>query len=302
MKFPCELLAEPYLAQLRIEVARNLKQLGYTQTQSAELLQVSQPVISSYLKKSRHQEDLPQVIISQAMDVAKEVTQILHNRGLEGTSEAINTACHQCKVMRQSGPTCIYHKSITSNLGDDCTSCLTQKPLIELQNNKEGVLNELNDLLSNLRGIDNFYKIIPEVGMQIINSITDPNSMSDIAAFPGRIIKRSKNTVLADAPTFGGSETTSQLLLDLQSKQFDVRTIAAIKTSDWLLNKLDQEKVPFLVIKGFEENMSQKIGQLFFDHSGFVIAGMESIGYESISYICTASTQELHDIILNILN
>jgi len=301
MKFPCELLAEPYLAQLRLEVAYNLRDLQYTQTEIAALLQVSQPVISGYLRKSRHQSQLPQVILSRAREVAAEITAILHTQGLDGTEAAIRTGCLECKIMRQAGPTCMFHKQETSYLSENCTSCLTAKPLVQLQVDKQGVLQDLSSLFDDLISHSQVNRLIPEIGMQIVHGITEPRSMSDIAAFPGRIIKRKNSSPLADTPVFGGSETTSQLLLDLRKKHPALHCIAAIKTTDWLQRRLEQIEIPIQVIEGLEEHIQELIADILIPAESFVLVGKKSIGFESISYVCADSTNTLGHLLQLIL-
>lgn len=301
MKFPCELLAEPYIAQLRVETAKNLHEEGYTQMDIAKLLQVSQPVISGYLKKGRNQAKLPQLLLSSARDVAFEVTKIFKDQGQEGTEQAINIGCRECKILRQSGPTCIYHKSITNHLEPNCTACLTGTPLLQLQIDKQGVLKELSslfDFLANSKSID---KIIPEIGMQIVCSTRDPETMSDIAAFPGRIIKRKNRIPLAETPIFGGSETTSQLLLDIRKINPIIRCITAIKTSTWLSNRLKMLNYQYLVIEKLEEDMSKQINGIDQISNMSIIVGKNSVGYESISYVCTSNTKEMVELLSDIL-
>jgi len=301
MKFPCELLAEPYIAQLRIEIAHLLHRQDYTQNQIANLLQVSQPVVSGYLKKSKYNADLPDTIVSRAKIVAHDITSILQAKGIAGTEEAIARGCHDCKIMRQAGPTCIYHKSITSNLADDCTSCLTKEPLIQLQVDKQSVLRDLSQLFSLLKSKPQIDQIIPEIGMQIIHSIEHPSSMSDIGAFPGRIIKRVGALPLASPPSFGSSETTSQLLLDLRSRGIVIRTIAAIKTNRYLENRLATLDLDIFEVSGFEENMSDKLAELDLNDSSLLLVGRDSVGYESISYVCCKNINELEVTLLDLL-
>lgn len=298
MKFPCELLAEPYLAQVRIQVARTLREREFTQVEIADLLQVSQPVVSGYLKKSKNQSKLPPDLISRAITVAEDITRILQVQGKNGTEQAIQLGCHNCKIMRQYGPVCEYHRLSTDNLDLKCTACHTQPDLIQLQVSKSDLLIDLSKFFNTISSKTGFHHYIPEIGLQIVYSIENPQGPSDIAAFPGRIIKRKGRTLLSEIPVFDGSETISQFLLAIKKANSGVRCLMTIKSSPVTLAKLEKSNYKYHIIQGLEEGFYTKIDNIDLNtNTPFFLIGEHSIGFESITYVCTKSLDEMLDII-----
>jgi predicted fused transcriptional regulator/phosphomethylpyrimidine kinase/predicted transcriptional regulator len=303
MKFPCEIIAEPYITQLRIEAANFLHRQNLSQSQIANLMQISQPVVSGYLKKKSIPENVPDAIILKAREVGKQIGQMLLQDGEEIIPQAIGRACIECKILRQAGPTCIFHRQIIPQLDQDCDKCLTPQNLIELQVDKESALRTLRTTVTNLIRQPNIAHIIPEIGLQVVYGVQNVDSISDIVAFPGRINKRKNRPPLFGAPSFGGSETTSHLLMELRKYNLSITTIATLKSSKWLINRLLECDVEIKSVDGFDLDYVaglQKIDEL--NSSAIVIVDMGSPGFEAISYFCCESLDSLETYLLKILN
>lgn len=298
MKFPCEIIAEPYMAQIRIVAAKFLANQGFNQSQIARLLQVSQPVVSGYLKKQGQFTEVPDNIVLKAEEVGKKVGKLLEMRGKDGIPEAISLGCRECKILRQRGPTCIYHEQ-KMELPSDCSLCLTPENLIQLQQDKESILFELRELYRFLSRKKYINKLIPEIGLQIVYGTEDMDSIFDIAGFPGRIIKRKSSNPLADPPTFGSSETTSHLLLRIRERDNKVRSIAGMKTSNYLKNQLDKFDISYKSTKEFDTSYEDKIDEIFISKTSlpFFIMNQGSFGFEPISYLIAEDLDQMKYII-----
>ncbi len=303
MKFPCEIITEPYIAEMRITITKILKGKGYSQIQIAELLQVSQPIISGYLRKEKTYDDVPSEIIHSAQTIGIEIAELLISKGEEGIPESISMACYQCKMLRTGGPVCLYHKQSIPILEEDCTRCLSGHDVISLQVDKTLILSNLRVVYKEITSMKHIERIIPEIGMQIVLGGPNMNNTMDIAGFPSRIIKRKKSNLMADGPIFGGSSSLSDLLLLLNKKFSGIFALASIKTSDWLIKRLANLNKTYEVIDGFDLDYKKKIDDIVaISKLPLVIIDYGSLGYEAISYIVSADHIELVKLIREIVN
>ncbi|MCH8907998.1 MAG: hypothetical protein IH840_12995 [Candidatus Heimdallarchaeota archaeon] len=301
MKFPCELIAEPYIAHLRVTVAKTLKQDGLTQQQIAKLLGVSQPVVSGYLRKNKIFTG-PKEISIQAENVGKQISSILVKSGENGTTDAIEMGCRTCKKLRQGGPVCVFHKEVVKGLKEDCTSCWTKDDLILLQTDKESLLSELRKFFSKFSEKTKFQVLIPEIGLQIAYGTQNMLDAQDIASFPNRIIKRKKGKPIAEIPMFGSSETMSKILLQSRSVNQDVRLVIGVKTSDWLIQRLIEHQVTMVTTNDFEQNYTNIISHQMKGDLPLAIVNVDEIGYESICYIFFAESETLENLTVKLIS
>jgi predicted fused transcriptional regulator/phosphomethylpyrimidine kinase/predicted transcriptional regulator len=303
MKFPCELITEPYITEIRITITKILKEKGYSQNQISDFLQVSQPIVSGYLRKDKLYDDVPNEIVHSAKTVGAEIAELLMIKGKSGIPESISMACYQCKMLRTGGPVCLYHKHIIPSLEEDCTRCLSGKDVISLQVDKTRILSNLRMVYYEITNLKNIERIIPEIGMQIVLGGSDMNSTMDIAGFPSRIIKRKKSNLMADGPIFGGSSSLSDLLLLLNNKSSNIFALASIKTSEWLTKRLTNLEKRFEVIDGFDLEYRRKIDEIIqISQLPLVIIDHGSLGYEAISYILSSNHNELIKLMREIVN
>lgn len=92
MRLPCEQVVNDILPAVRSLVAKDLRDKGYSQTEIADLLNLTQPAVSQYLSASRGKqiqriqenpvvrdqiEDLVDAILNRADD--DELSQMLHD-------------------------------------------------------------------------------------------------------------------------------------------------------------------------------------------------------------------------------
>ena len=304
MKFPCELLTEPYLVQIRRSAARYLNSQGMTQIEIAQVLGVSQPLVSSYIKRDYVSSDMENQISDIANSVGIEIAQILKIEGVAGSQRALSIGCSNCKILRQQGIGCLLHKINTPSLSDECTSCHTGQNLIDLKMYRSSLITDLNMLFTLFNENKKLQYLIPEIGLQIVLGVGDFRTPNDIAAFPGRIRKKKRGDLIAEHPTFGSSETLAGLLILIRSNLKTCSTIAAIKTSEWLQEKLDLNSLSKFHISQFDADYTHGLDKLFESYKTielpFVIYNEGNVGYEDISYLICQSTDELREILISL--
>ncbi|OLS24439.1 MAG: Bifunctional thiamine biosynthesis protein ThiDN [Candidatus Heimdallarchaeota archaeon LC_2] len=300
MRFPCEIISEPFLARLRSDAAKYLYKKGYSQQSIADLLQVSQPIVSSYLKRKHNtNSEIPEIILREAQQIGTQIGEILDTQGNEGIPQSISIACQSCKKLRQGGGTCYYHKLLNPHLEENCTRCLTSEKLIVLQIDRENIINQLQLIFKNLINTTKYNYLIPEIGLQIVIGTSDMKSQDDIAGFPGRIIKRKTGLPSTEIPIFSTSQTMSKLLLITRKYFPNISGLAGIKTTEWLIEKLQETGISYFEYQGFDKNYENHMIELRENNDfppinkPFVVVDQGSIGFEAISYVFAEKPNDL---------
>lgn len=221
MRLPCEIVVNELLPFLRKSMAERLHSLGFTQTQVAQLLNVSQPAVSYYLK-----QDMTQSRYSSEYNKEKivELTDTL--LAGEPTPTLIRGICQFCMSLRTYGTTCRFHRE-QIDLEEECTACIVNVPL-PTHSEKNEVLQDLRIAIGLFEQTPEAVYLMPEVAIQIVRSISDVTSTDEVAAVPGRIVKVRGQLKSIARPEFGVSSHMAKILMNLIKKNPTLGIRAAI--------------------------------------------------------------------------
>jgi len=126
---PCEVAVKCVLPVIRAMLAKELMSTNrMKQKQVADILKVSQPAISLYVRKIRgraisleNDEDIEELVRSVAAALAENKL---------STRDMIPKYCEICKTIRAKGLLCKLHKAFDPTINiETCELCRTDKPL-----------------------------------------------------------------------------------------------------------------------------------------------------------------------------
>jgi hypothetical protein len=293
MRPPCETVVNNYLTGLRVELANTLTERGYSQTKISNLLGVSQPAISGYLKANAIDYWL---FSKEALDqlTSQIITQIESNSPKE---EVIESICIFCKEQRIQGPMCKLHKQELSFLPENCEACIS---IEKSSGERHLLLNDLDIASKEMVGYPLFFRLIPEVQLNIASCLKEAKSLEEVAAFPGRIIKVSNNALIISKAQFGASVHTAEILLKVQSLIASVTTAITLAYNHQTLVLLEK----LALKKAYDgKPFSQKNEALVITADApFFIVDQGAEGIEPIIYLFTESIHETKEIIASLLN
>ncbi len=246
MRPPCEIISQIFLPLIRGLVALDLTS-KMTQQEVAEKMGVSQPTISSYLKSLEKFQEVGEAYLqSEAVNIlVTEISQmILSNQSSE---EIIRTICSTCVSMRIGGITCRKHVSSYSGISQGCTGCLpiTDKKLID---ERKAILGLLLTSIKLVEENDSFVKILPQVLTNICQSISNPKTIDDVAAIPGRITKVKGKACASFPPEFGVSEHMAKLLISMAKINQAISALICIAYNEDVKGILNQMKATYYTI------------------------------------------------------
>ncbi|MCG3219160.1 MAG: hypothetical protein KAR35_09165 [Candidatus Heimdallarchaeota archaeon] len=292
MRPPCETVVNNYLTALRVALANLLNEKGYSQTKISDLLGVSQPAISGYLKSNAidywlfSREALHQI-------TGQIIIQIENNSPKE---EVIESICIFCKEQRIHGPMCKAHKQELSFLPENCEACVSNK---KSSRERYTLLNDLDNASKEMIEHPLFYRLIPEVQLNIASCLKEAKSSEEVAAFPGRIIKVSKKAQIISQAQFGASEHTAGILLHVRRLNAKVTMAVTLAYSHPTLSLLEK----LAIKKAYDgKPFSQKNETLVISvDTPFFIVDQGAEGIEPIIYLFTKSIHETKKVIASLL-
>jgi hypothetical protein len=216
---PCILVGERVLPAVRQAVAKILvKEKGYSQSRAAELLGITQAMVSKYASGAIKRLDDP---IQDDIDaLAREIAEVLEQPG-EGT----RLLCSRCLSWRESLKLCGLHKS-ESDI-EECRACLN---LGRQSNPRNMVLHTISRAVEMLID-ENIVELIPQVRSNIAMCIPDPAGPQDVASVPGRLIVVRGRLVSPTDPEFNASRHTTGFLLRIHESVPAIRSLLNIRHS-----------------------------------------------------------------------
>jgi len=105
------------------------------------------------------------------------------------------------------------------------------------------VLMNVDEARKILEASPDVVKLVPEVGMNVAMAIPYAETMNDIAALPGRLVKVSGHVKTLSCPRFGASTHLAKYLLEIMKHDPEKKAAINVKFSEETLNLLREKKL-----------------------------------------------------------
>jgi hypothetical protein len=236
---PCLLFIEKLLSDLRIRVAHNLKLSGFSQTEIAHHLHVSQAMVSKYLSYNPE--------LSEEMDeVASEISRMIVQKKDE--KDILLYLCQTCFRWREGGITCTLHTLV------DCTVC-AQLRSPDIMDEKQKVIQNVKEALALLESHPPMVALMPEVRMNIAMALKNASNPMEVAAVPGRLIPLHGKVTAVSDPEFGASHHLASILLMTGNKaviniKYTGEVLSSLKTLSFSYTDSPETPADILIDKG----------------------------------------------------
>jgi len=237
------LVNERILPVIRQKVARILvDERGYSQKRVADLLGITQAMVSKYL--SRKTRPIDSEVDEELDGLVLRLVEVLESPG-----EATRTLCTFCLSLRESAKLCPIHKEMTGD--EDCHACMNLR-------SKDNPRNRTLHMLESAVGLlieENIKALIPEVRTNMAMCTEDPSGPFDVASIPGRLIVIRDKVMSPTAPEFNASRHTTNLLLRINSLQPGIRSIMNIAYNDKVLKACNELELKEKLLIRDEDNL-----------------------------------------------
>lgn len=212
---PLEFIVEMLINPLKGILAHELAERGYSQSRIGQLLGISQPAVSIYLKnpKSHYEDKLLKALDKRQLDsLVRSVIALVETSSAE---EIIRYITNYSIALLSSLRLCQYHKAQYPTL-QNCEICR------DLSVNSE-TAQQLELALEILRACVNCYKLVPKVLMNIVE--VGPEGA---LAFPGRLHVEGTRIVARGKPKPDASRFLAKLVLEVAKLYSEIRSVANI--------------------------------------------------------------------------
>lgn len=234
MKPPCLLMVNKFIPILRKRISKNLSEKGYTQNQIADILGITQAMVSKYLKEPVENEEL------NLESLSKLLSDKISNDYPE--EELITDLCKNCLEWREDGTICSVHREYHDL--SECRVCMDLRNQ-ETSEKRSKILNSLNRVIELMNKDSNFTELIPEVRSNIAYALPKASKKSQIAAIPGRITKVKDRAIVHSKAEFGASDHLSSIILPVLKASPETRSILDIKYEEDFKDILDKENLNY---------------------------------------------------------
>ncbi len=271
---------------LRARIASILYGEGFTQAKIAEILDITQAMVSKYL--SGKSKKLPPNVQKLVDKIAEEIANlILYGAGKE---ELIKFNTQKFMEFFESDIGCKAYLQY-AGLEDD-SFC---RELFNVTPSRSGVLEMLNLALGQLLNDDKFIDLLPEIRSNFVYSIPNPKDYRDVAAVPGRITIV-KGKLFALPPEFGASTHTATILIELAKISPQIRSVLNIKFDNRIRHALERAGFKVTEIIGEkrdEEQTVKMIAEKFRENKWDAVIDRGAFGIEPVVYIFGKNPMEV---------
>lgn len=289
---PHELVGRYIAPEMKGLIAHFLNDKGLGQFKIAKIMGISQPMVNKLLSKPKeyYYEKLEKAGIARG-----EIERIIELSGAllyEGKKlEYIDVLSSYYNSLLKTGKLCEFHRKLFPGIPLECDICMrifhiSSDPLVE----------EVKSAIRLLQTKPFSYKLIPEVGSNIVVADTLASNPEEVVGVSGKIVAVGDKVVPLGEIIRGGSKHTSSILLTVKNK-FPSQTAAFV-------SKFDEKCIEILRNKGFQVvfvGPHKSLEELFSDlekaishltASPDAIADMGGPGIEPVIYIFGRSATE----------
>lgn len=306
MNPPCELTVRSLLPGLRVLVARELAASGWTQTNIAKKLGVTQAAVSGYL--TQEPEIMPPFSLEELREMAKGLASDMTTKKLSH-ADLINDVCEICLSLRRGGAICRAHKMKVPELDEErCTICMQlHMSISDLSDERRSAIGELRSAVSMLESSQEFAELVPEVFTNIVMGLEKAKGIAEVAGIPGRLVKvRGKVKAFMD-PEFGASSHLAKFLLVVMKRKPNLRSAINVRYSKDVMDALAKLNMRYAVLhrnpvyKG-EEDELYRFTQSAFERDGGLNAIIDNGGFgvEPNAYLLDEGAGKLAERVLRL--
>jgi len=289
---PHELAYKYLVSPVKALVAIELESRGYSQTRISKLLGVTQPMVSRYCRAGRRffMKKLARAGVGEAEAEAL-VKMLSDTLAYSGRMEFIRVLSLVVNSIMSRQVLCSLHRRIDRSIPGSCSLCveLFAPP-------KDYYVEEVRSAFSILESCSEAYKLIPEVGSNIVIAKPGAKSIWDTVGFAGRIVRVGNKVVALGDPVYGGSRYTAKILLIVHSKWRSIRAVFPVRMEKWILESM--RKLGYRILEvGPHEKPEESLNDIARAVSREprkpdVIADYGGVGLEPIIYVLAPTAQE----------
>jgi predicted fused transcriptional regulator/phosphomethylpyrimidine kinase/predicted transcriptional regulator len=220
MRFIEEVVVDEFLPTVRSMLAEDLRDRGFTQSEVADALGISQSAVSKYAAGdvARHEAI---VADERVRDLVERVGEGFASGDLTPVAALVEIEV----LIRQ-----LEEGDLLADLHEDAMPALAEADVEFSVHDPDSGLRERERVLTSVRrglrtltNASGFAGLIPNVGANVAECTADAATVDDVAAIPGRLVDVKGRAMVPGEPEFGVSEHVATVLLAAREAGANVR-------------------------------------------------------------------------------
>jgi hypothetical protein len=287
VKFIEEVVVDEFLPTYRSMLAADLRDRGFTQSEVAEALGISQSAVSKYAHGdvARHDDVLAD---DRVRDLVERVGEGLAS-GDVSPVQALVEAEVLIRQLERGDLLATIHQDAVPELAEYGSDFDIHDSDSDLRT-AERVLSSLRRGLRVLENASGFARLIPNVGTNLVACTPDANSIDDVAGVPGRIVDVKGRATVPAEPEFGVSEYVASVLLAARGAGADVGAAINVRYDDDVLAALEAQGHVSVEFADEDDIETAVADALAADPDATVLYQTGSYGVEPIVYVLAADS------------
>ena len=236
MRFIEEVVVDEFLPTVRSMLAEDLRERGFTQREVAEALGISQSAVSKYAhgEVARHDRI---VADERVREVVERVGEGLASGDMSPVAALVEIEV-LIRRLEEGDLLAELHEESMPALADADVEFTVHDPDSGLRE-RETVLASVRRGLRTLTNASGFAGLIPNVGANVVECLSDAETIDDVAAVPGRLVDVKGRAMVPGEPEFGVSEHVATLLLAAREAGSEARGAVNLRYDPELVETLE---------------------------------------------------------------
>jgi len=300
MRFIEEIVVEEFLPTFRSMLAEALRERGFTQSEVADALSISQSAVSKYAhgEVSRNDELLGD---ERLESLVERIADGFDDGGMSRV-QALVEAEVLIRRMEARGDTLgKLHEEAVPELASYEGDFRVHDPESELRT-RERVLSSVRRGLRTLERASGFAGLIPNVGSNLVECLPEATDVEDVAGVPGRVFDVKGRAEIPAEPEFGASGHVAAVLLAARAAGSDARAALNLRYDPELLSRLEELGYETVAFDAEYDDLEVALaGSLSERPAASVLYQTGAHGVEPIVYVLAEDAESAADIAAELL-
>jgi predicted fused transcriptional regulator/phosphomethylpyrimidine kinase/predicted transcriptional regulator len=231
------MMVDSFLPSMRALVARRLKEDGLSQGKIASLLGLTQASVSSYLSTSPSRQTAKLTSLGVNAEQAETYAALLAEDLKNNPAYAVATLYSIWSKIIGGGDACALHRREYPFLAT-CELCL--KVFGPKKGHAEGAVEQVESALRSVEGSSLFVRVMPEISVNLAYAPDGANSVEDVVAIPGRIVRVRGQARSFMKPEYGASTHLAAILLEVEGKRPALRAALNLRYDEKMAKVLSR--------------------------------------------------------------
>lgn len=298
------MMVESFLPAMRILVTMRLRKEGYSQGKIASLLGLTQASVSFYLSSKPSKPFSMVSALGLSQEEAERYAGLLTEDVKKDPVYAVGTLYSIWTDLLGRGMMCDAHRKNYSFLSH-CDVCMRTFGQKEAKGDE--AIKHVSDAVSILESSGVFVHVMPQISVNIAYTQGEAETIDDVVAVPGRIVRVKDRPRALMKPEFGASKHLALILLLVRRRMKHFKSAINLRYDRKMEKVLKMMKIKTLTIgggypHGFDdpvpEALSSKMAEAHHPFDAVVALGGQ--GIEPILYLFANDAVEVARLALKI--